>query len=232
MEERNLDLMIRNEDTREKFHTKVVRFELDQIMQHFAESIQAIYTQFEVADELIESGKKSEGENIWRAQIVFLTSAFDFYMHELTKYGLCEIYDENWERTEKYSNLQVGMKTIEIALKSGEDIDWFLEYINDYYKAITMVSYESVKDQLNLLGIDLKNIADRTFYQRGGKERTKEKLRRRLNELFSRRNIIAHQSDRAHADAQVKNITKEIVQDFMDDIQRIVNSINEEVMNK
>nr|WP_296093025.1 HEPN domain-containing protein [uncultured Dorea sp.] len=232
MEERNLDLMIRNEDTREKFHTEVVRFELDQIMQHFTESIQAIYTQFEVADELIAYGKIKEGENIWRAQIIFLTSAFDFYMHELTKYGLCEIYDENWERTEKYSNLQVGMKTIEIALKSGEDIDWFLEYINDYYKAITMVSYESVKDQLNLLGIDLKNVADRAFYNRGEREKTRDKLRRRLNELFSRRNIIAHQSDRAHTDAQVKNITKEIVQDFMDDIQRIVNSINEEVMNK
>lgn len=232
MEERNLDLMIRNEDTREKFHTEVVRFELDQIMQHFTESIQAIYTQFEVADELIAYGKIKEGENIWRAQIIFLTSAFDFYMHELTKYGLCEIYDENWERTEKYSNLQVGMKTIEIALKSGEDIDWFLEYINDYYKAITMVSYESVKDQLNLLGIDLKKVADRAFYNRGEREKTRVKLRRRLNELFSRRNIIAHQSDRAHADAQVRNITKEIVQDFMDDIQRIVNSINEEVMNK
>ena len=232
MEERNLDLMIRNEDTREKFHTEVVRFELDQIMQHFTESIQAIYTQFEVADELIAYGKIKEGENIWRAQIIFLTSAFDFYMHELTKYGLCEIYDENWERTEKYSNLQVGMKTIEIALKSGEDIDWFLEYINDYYKAITMVSYESVKDQLNLLEIDLKKVADRAFYNRGEREKTRVKLRRRLNELFSRRNIIAHQSDRAHADAQVKNITKEIVQDFMDDIQRIVNSINEEVMNK
>ena len=232
MEERNLDLMIRNEDTREKFHTEVVRFELDQIMQHFTESIQAIYTQFELADELIAYGKIKEGENIWRAQIIFLTSAFDFYMHELTKYGLCEIYDENWERTEKYSNLQVGMKTIEIALKSGEDIDWFLEYINDYYKAITMVSYESVKDQLNLLGIDLKNVADRAFYNRGEREKTRDKLRRRLNELFSRRNIIAHQSDRAHTDAQVKNITKEIVQNFMDDIQRIVNSINEEVMNK
>lgn len=232
MEERNLDLAIRNEDTREKFHTEVIRFELNQIMQHFTEFVQAIYTQFELADELISAGKINEGENIWRAQIIFLTSAFDFYMHELTKYGLCEIYDENWERTEKYSNLQVGMKTIEIALKSGEDIDWFLEYINDYYKAITMVSYESVKDQLNLLGIDLKKVADRAFYNRGEREKTRVKLRRRLNELFSRRNIIAHQSDRAHADAQVKNITKEIVQDFMDDIQRIVNSINEEVMNK
>ena len=108
MEERNLDLVARNEDTRDKFHTEVIRFELDQILQHFAETIQAIIAQFDVADELFASGKVIEGENIWRAQIIFLASGFDFYMHELTKYGLCEIYDENWERTDKYENLQVN----------------------------------------------------------------------------------------------------------------------------
>ena len=71
MEERNLDLAIRNEDTREKFHTEVIRFELNQIMQHFTEFVQAIYTQFELADELISAGKINEGENIWREQIIF-----------------------------------------------------------------------------------------------------------------------------------------------------------------
>lgn len=70
MEERNLDLVARNEDTRDKFHTEVIRFKLDQILQHFAETIQTIKAQFDVADELIESGKVIEGENIWRAQII------------------------------------------------------------------------------------------------------------------------------------------------------------------
>lgn len=60
MEERNLDLEARNEDIRDKFHTNVVRFELDQIMQHFDEAIQTINAQFVVADELIESGKVNE----------------------------------------------------------------------------------------------------------------------------------------------------------------------------
>lgn len=207
MDERNLDLVVRNENTRDKFQTEVVRFELDQILQHFVEAIQTINAQFDVVDELIESGKVIEGENIWRAQIIFLASALDFYMHELTKYGLCEIYNENWNHTDKYENLQVNMKAIEIALKSGEDIDWFLEYINNYYRAITMVSYESVKDQLNLLGICLASVADGAFYQRGETENTKARFKRRLNELFSRRNIIAHQSDRAHTDAQVNIIT-------------------------
>ncbi len=232
MLERNLDLVTRKEDTRNKFHTDVIRFELDQILQHFVDAIKNINAQFSVADELIESGKVIEGENIWRAQIIFLASAFDFYMHELTKYGLCEIYNENWGRTDKYENLQVNMKVIEVALKSGEDIDWFLEYINNYYRAITMVSYESVKDQLNLLGIDLAYIADGAFYQRGGTENTKDKFKRRLNELFNRRNIIAHQSDRAHTDAQVNIITKKIVQDFICDVEKIVESIDAEARNK
>lgn len=232
MEERKLGLMARNEGTRDKFQTEVIRFELDEIMQHFTETLQAINAQFDVADELLESGKATEGENIWRAQIIFLASALDFYMHELTKYGLCKIYSENWDRTDKYENIQINMKVIEVALKSGEDIDWFLEYINGYYRTMTMVSYDSVRDQLNLLGINLSHVADRAFYQRGGTEKTKNKLKRRLDELFTRRNIIAHQTDRAHTDAQVKNITKWIVQNFICDIEKIVRSIDAEARNR
>lgn len=232
MEGRNLDLTSRNEDTRNKFQTEVVRFELDQIMQHFSETMREINAQFDIADELVASGKVTEGENIWRAQIVFLASALDFYMHELTKYGLCEIYDENWARTEKYDNLQVNMKVIEVALKSGEEVDWFLEYINGYYRKITMVSYDSVRDQLKLLGIDPVSVADEAFYQRGSTEKPKDKMKRRLNELFGRRNIIAHQTDREHGDAQVKNITKEIVQSFINDIEKIVKAIDVKAKNK
>ena len=89
MKDRNLELSIRNENTRDKFHTEVVRFKLDQIMKHYKETMQAVDAQFRVADELLRAGQNEEGENIWRAQIIFLASAVDFYMHELTKYGLC-----------------------------------------------------------------------------------------------------------------------------------------------
>lgn len=153
-------------------------------------------------------------------------------MHELTKYGLCEIYDENWNRTDKYENIQINMKIIENALKAGENTDWFLEYINRYYRAITMVSYESVRDQLNLLGISSAAVADRAFYQIDRTEKTKDKMQRRLNELFGRRNIIAHQTDREHADAQVKTITKEVVQSFISDVEKIVKAIDCEAREK
>ncbi len=44
--------------------------------------------------------------------------------------------------------------------------------------------------------------------------------------------IIAHQSDRSHTDAQVNTITKEIVQNFICDIEKIVRSIDAEAKNK
>lgn len=61
MEERNLDLAARNEDTRDKFHTEVIRFELDQILQHFAEAIQAINAQFDVTGGFL-LGKMNDSE--------------------------------------------------------------------------------------------------------------------------------------------------------------------------
>ncbi len=89
MRSRDISLPARKEGTREKFHTDVVQFDLDEIKNHFIDSMSAIDAQFIVAEDLINSGKAAEAENIWRAQIVFLASTLDFYMHELTKYGLC-----------------------------------------------------------------------------------------------------------------------------------------------
>jgi hypothetical protein len=219
---------------------EITKFNLNEIYEHFRYNINAINSQFEVAEDLITNQRVFDAENIWRLQIVFLASTFDFYMHELTKYGLCEIYGETsgWEKTKKYKNIQVSMELIESILKSErdsyseKDSYWFLEHINKYYQNITMVSYESVKDQLNLLSISLKDVADKAFYKRGEKEKTTDKLKRRLNELFNRRNQIAHQTDRNHANAKLKDITKDIVEEFIADIEKIVNAIREVVEAK
>ena len=162
----------------------------------------------------------------------FLAGALDFYMHELTKYGLCEIYNNKWVKTEKYNNITLPLSVLEKALHAGEEDDWFIEYINSYYQTVTMVSYESIKDQLNLLDIDHKEVANNAFYQRGETEKTNDKLKRRLNELFYRRNIIAHQTDRLHCNAEIKDISKGVVEDFIIDVEKIVDAINNQIRKK
>ena len=186
-----------------------------------------IYEQFAIVDELIENGREVEARNIWSSQIVFLESAFDFYLHELTKFGLFEMFKGNWEKTEKYNNLSVKMKIVDKALNMREDTDWFLQFISEFYKGITLVSYQSLKDQMNLLGLDLQKVADGVFYERGSSIKTKNKLETRLEKLYYRRNIIAHQSGRRHYDAIREEITKDMVKEHIEDIKRIVAQIQE-----
>lgn len=211
MREINLDLG-RAEGTRRS--QPVIKFELNEILQHFNENIEAINAQFLVADELVLEGKLEDGKNIWRSQIVFLESAFDFYMHEITKYGLGKIFDGDWKATEKYKNIKVKMEIVEEALKDTKNTNWFSEFVNRFYISVTMVSFDSVKQQMNLLGIKIQEVANGAFWEPDSTEKTRDKLKRRLKELFERRNLIAHQSDREHTNAKKKDISKEIVKDW------------------
>lgn len=53
-----------------------------------------------------------------------------------------------------------------------------------------------------------------------------------VTELFQRRNEIAHQSDRSHASAEQKDITREYVEDYIGKIELIVNAIENIAVEK
>lgn len=229
MEERNLDLMPRQEETREKISSasNIVKFQLNEIEEHFDENLQYIQSQFDIADELVQSQREEEARNIWSSQIVFLESAFDFYLHELTKFGLSEMFVGNWDKTEKYNNLSVRMSIVDKALNAREDTEWFLEFVNGFYRELMLVSYKSVKDQMNLLGLELQDIADAVFYEMGSNIKTKDKLENCLEGLYHKRNVIAHQSGRRHSDAQREEVTKDMVEKYIEEVEKIVRKIQD-----
>lgn len=68
------------------------QFNLNEIINHFQNGIDSIENQFNIADYLTSNNKIEEAQNIYRSQIVFLESILDFYMHELVKYGLFQIF--------------------------------------------------------------------------------------------------------------------------------------------
>ena len=171
---RNLELRPREEGTRDKAKIPVVRFPLDKITEHFQENISAVRGQFAVAEELVQGGRTEEGENIWRSQIVFLESALDFFMHELTKYGLCEIHAGSWNSTVKYENIMVHMGVVEAAMRDRDSDAWFLDFINDTYGTVTMASWDTVKDQISLLGMDVMQIAKDAFWEQGSSEKPRD----------------------------------------------------------
>ena len=232
MEKRNLQLSGRKEATRNKTTPLIVRFELDEIKKHFNDSITAIKSMFTLVEQLIANNDEKQAKDIMRSQIVFLVGALDFYMHEITKLGLSKIFDGEWEQTKKYTHICVPMDVLNNALKAGEDTDWFIEFINKQFSSITIVSYENVKDQMNLLGLNVQLLADDVFYDINSREKTIDKLKKRLNGLFRRRNIIAHQSDRQHENAEILDIEREMVEGYISDISKIIEAISKQIGEK
>ena len=232
MERRDLSPRARKENNRDSFYTEVVRFDLDQIKKHFDDSLSVISEQLLVAHELQEKGRESVAYYLWRAQIVFLASAFDFFIHELAKFGLCQIHEGSWADTQKYENIQISLKQAILAIDSLQSIDWFLDFINGYLSDKTMISYEAVKDILNMIGLSLADVAEKAFYQRGAQEKPLERMKRSLNGLYRRRNAIAHQMDRRHADAQSSGISEQLVLDYIAEIRKITDSMLDEARAK
>lgn len=225
----DFELSKRKENQRNKNAEEVIRFSLSEIMLHFDDAIAIIERQYSIADELMLQDKELDAKNIWRAQVVFLSSALDFYMHEIAKFVLANMFDARIGATEKYGNIMIPMRIFEDALITGEGSYLFLEYINQVYSSVTMVSYGEIKEILKLIGIDASQIANDAFYKRGSVEKPIKKMEERLDRLYYRRNRIAHQTDRKHTNAQTEDITKAQVEEFISDIKRIVKAIDKEV---
>ncbi len=232
MRKRKLLLSDRKEGTRDKNIPSIVRFELNEIKQHYYDSVSAIQNMFVLVEQLNAGNSENQAKDIMRSQIVFLVGAFDFYMHEITKLGLSKIFDGEWEQTPKYTHISVPMNVLNDALKAGEDSDWFVEFINEQFSTITIVSYENVKDQMNLLGLSMQLLADDVFYDINSSEKTIDKLKNRLNGLFHRRNIIAHQADRKHANAEMYDIERETVEGYISDVNKIIDAISDQIAKK
>ena len=227
MATRDLTLTPRSEEVRDKNPiATVVEFDLAEIKRHFDKNLESIRNQFIIAETLKTEGKIGECETIWRSQIVFLESALDYYIHEISKYGMLNIFSGHWVKTEKYNNFQVPMKYVDQGLNNPESSEWLLTYLNERFGTEVYLSYEAMKKQLNLLGLSFDSVMAQAFPKPSIPEESYRDGKTIVRELFERRNQIAHQSDRKHADASPNPINREYVECCVAEVLSIVNSIH------
>ncbi len=223
---RDLTLAPRVEDIRDKQSVQVVvEFDLAQIKERFDQNLASISKQFDIAEVMRTEGKVEECETIWRSQVVFLESALDFYIHEVSKYGMLNIFSGNWGKTEKYNNYQVPLKYVEEGFKHPESKNWLLQYLNERFSTEVYLSSESMKNQLNLLGLFFETVMEKAFPKPSTPVATYREGKKVVKELFERRNQIAHQTDRKHNDAVPNTISKEYVEQCFADVKAIADSI-------
>lgn len=227
MANRNISLTPRAEETRDaRPVSPPIQFSLTEIEQHFIDSMATVTAQYEVAASLESDGNIEGCKTIWRSQVVLAEGLLDFYIHEISKYCLFRMFSGSWNKTDKYNSFMIPMSKVEEAVAATESKDWFFEYLNGRFSRDVFLSLESMRDQLNLIGIGFPNTMVKAF--------PRDKEQKSINDgsdivknLFKRRNEIAHQNDRSHASAEQTDITKEFVEDYIGKIESIVNAIQE-----
>lgn len=221
---RDLSLSPRVEEKRElKVIELPIQFSLKQIKEHFEESLNEVKAQYTVADLLNKNGNENDGKTIWRSQVVLAEGLLDFFIHEISKFCLFKMFTGQWTKSEKYYRFMVPMSKVEDAINTVNSKDCFFEYLNDRFSRDVFLSHESMKDQLNLIGIDFSKTMERAF-----SKESKDPIKygkKVVIDLFQRRNDIARQNDRSHASAKKQDITKEFVEKYITNIELIVNAI-------
>lgn len=221
---RDLSLSPRVEEKRElKVIELPVQFSLKEIKEHFEESLNEVKAQYPVADLLNKNGNENDGKTIWRSQVVLAEGLLDFFIHEMSKFCLFKMFTGQWSKSEKYYRFMVPMSKVEDAINTVNSKDWFFDYLNDRFSRDVFLSHESMKDQLNLIGIDFSKTMKRAFSKESDDPLKHGK--QVVIDLFQRRNDIAHQNDRSHASAKKQDITKEFVEKYITNIELIVNAI-------
>ena len=226
MPKRDLSLTPRKEELRDaKLVVIPAQFSLNEIKQHFKDSLDTITKQYMVADTLNENGDIDGCKMIWRSQVVLAEGLLDFYIHEMSKYCLFRMFTRAWFPSEKYASFTVPMEKVEEALSAAQSKDWFFSYLNNRFSRDVFPSCESMRDQLNLIGIDFAPTMVKAFPRNKEADSIKDG-KKIVTELFQRRNIIAHQNDRSHASAEQNDITKEFVEKYISNVESIVNAIH------
>ena len=183
---RDLSLSSRQENVRSQQQIRrVVHFTLQEIKDRFDDSIQNIEKKFDIYDQLLVSGKVDEGKDILRSQIVFLESTIDFFLHEMTKYSYYKMFSNEWDKTSQYKSFNVKMEIVEKGLNSGDSKEWFFEYVNDTFDRVVFLGSESMKDQLNSIGIPFKDVMHHVFAEKN--EEISVKKAKSFDQLVSSR---------------------------------------------
>lgn len=199
----------RKEDSRKKRSVRLV-LKIFDVRAHFNENVKDVEAKFVLAKREVDSGDLHSAEEIWRSQVVFLESALDFYIHEVVKYGFLKIFNGDWEETEQSKKFRLRFPLLMKIYKDAENAAQSLsDEIDEINRENCFLSFDNMQNNLKMVGLKVDG-----------------KYKPFVNELYGRRNKIAHQSDRIPGSAE-KCVIKEIdVKNYIKKVKEIVSSVD------
>lgn len=166
--------------------------------------------------------------DILRAQSVMLVSALDYFVHEIIRIGILEIYNKKRKATKEFKEFifttdkEILLKKAILEDKDNKWLDYQIRYRNGFKsfqqadkieEAMLLIENRSIWSEIAILLEDDKN-----------------SLKKRLDLIIDRRNQIAHEADIEPIYKELREIKVEDVNDSIVFIENIVASISSIVM--
>lgn len=208
------DEIPRKIEIRDKKDTSKISFEYSNIRNHLTDNISDVKNKFVIANSL-EKENLYQAKEIWRSQIVFIDSTLDFYIHEVIKYGIIKMFNGEWPSTPKFENIKVSLKFAIDFAKTPENANFLLGEIDEINQKNCFMSYDNIKKQLNIIDIT--------------PDTSKKAI---IDEIYQRRNQIAHQSDRLPENPIKQDISQDLVYHYISEIESFISDIEKQILGK
>lgn len=201
-------------------------FKIETIEADFKVVLDTIDKNLLVAQEFDKNGKTTFARDIYRYQIAFLCSGFDYLIHCLYKNKAEKMFDGSAPRTEMFLNTNIFVKDVLDAIdnRSINSAGWLINYINERISTETFLDIQKFKKGLNFMSSDLFcELASNLFG--GHKSLRISTLTTKLDSLFKRRHQIVHQNDKLHSSGQQQNIEYDYVVEQRIFIEKVVSTL-------
>ena len=162
-----------------------------------------------------------------RSELVLAVSALDYFIHEIVRLGMLEIYNGNRQSTDQFQRFQISMANVSNAILDPSKHEWLEREIIDQHSRQSFQSYDNIANAVRL------------FYGRSPWPEVSARInmetqdiKDRLNLIVDRRNKIVHESDMRRPSYlnQRFPIEDQMVEDAVAFIERISEAIYEVVI--
>ena len=136
------------------------------------------------------TGSALDLTDILRASIVSAVSAFDTFIHEITRIGMVEIYQNARPKTDAFGRFPISMQNVLLVIATPGDTTWLEAEIRSQHGWLSFQQPDKVADAIRLFcGKELWNeVGIRLAID-------PKSAKNRLALIVARRNQIAHEAD-------------------------------------
>jgi len=181
-----------------------------------ARDLQALYTALSA-----KTTQVLDLTDILRSAIVIAVSGLDHFVHELTRIGMLEIYNNQRPTTDAFKRFSVTMESVLLSLTVPASPQWLEDEIRKQHAWISFQHPDKVADAVRL--ISMKKLWEEVGLQLGVDARS---AKDRLDLIIDRRNKIAHEADIDPTSPGARwPIDEILVEEAIDNLEEIAEAI-------